>query len=87
MRVPAFRRVVLVAALVLGSHALHDGFAMIRWNGAGLGPGTAGLLWSEVVAAEVVVFFLVGRPLLDRFGPAGIGPSGENPASSGVHAT
>ena len=71
MRVPAFRRVVLVAALVLGSHALHDGFAMIRWNGAGLGPGTAGLLWSEAVAAEVVVFFLVGRPLLDRFGPAG----------------
>lgn len=30
LRLPGFRRVVLVAALILGSHALHDGFAMIR---------------------------------------------------------
>jgi hypothetical protein len=36
-----------------------------------IGPGAAGLLWSESVAAEVVVFFIVGRPLLDRLGPAG----------------
>jgi hypothetical protein len=28
-------------------------------------------LWSLSVAAEVVVFLLVGRPLLDRIGPAG----------------
>ena len=70
VRMPPFRRVVIVAALVLGSHALHDGFAMIRWNAVGIGPDTAGLLWSEAVAGEVVVF-LTGRPLLDRFGPAG----------------
>lgn len=67
----AFRRVVLVAALILGSHALHDGFAMIRWMTAGIAPGTAGLLWSESVAAEVIVFLVIGRPLLDRLGPAG----------------
>ena len=28
------RRVVLVAALVYGSHAMHDTFAVIRWNAA-----------------------------------------------------
>jgi len=32
---------------------MHDGFAMIRWRAAGIAPGTAGLLWSEAVAAEV----------------------------------
>jgi PPP family 3-phenylpropionic acid transporter len=72
LRMPAFRRVVLVAALILGSHALHDGFAVIRWTAAGIAPGTAGLLWSESVAAEVIVFFVIGRPLLDRLGPAGV---------------
>jgi len=66
-----FRRVVWVAALILGSHAMHDSFAVIRWGAAGIGPGAAGLLWSESVAAEVAVFFIVGRPLLDRLGPAG----------------
>jgi PPP family 3-phenylpropionic acid transporter len=71
LRLPAFRRVVLVAALILASHALHDGFAMIRWRAAGIEPGIAGLLWSEAVAAEVVVFLVIGRPLLDRLGPGG----------------
>ncbi|MGE5269638.1 MAG: MFS transporter [Thiohalocapsa sp.] len=72
LALPAFRRVIAVAALILGSHALHDGFAMIRWNAAGIGAGEAGMLWSEAVAAEVVVFFLIGRPVLDRLGPAGV---------------
>jgi len=71
VRIPAFRRVVLVAALILGSHALHDGFAMIRWNQAGIDPGFASLLWSESVAAEVVVFFAIGPALLRRLGCAG----------------
>jgi len=71
LRVPAFRRVMLVAALILGSHALHDGFAMIRWRAAGIAPGVTGLLWAESVAAEVVVFFAIGRPLLDRLGTGG----------------
>ncbi|HEY0525098.1 MAG TPA: MFS transporter, partial [Stellaceae bacterium] len=30
-----------------------------------------GLLWSESVAAEVLVFLVLGRPLLDRLEPAG----------------
>jgi PPP family 3-phenylpropionic acid transporter len=71
LRLKPFRRAVVVAALILGSHAMHDGFAVIRWESAGIGPGTAGILWSEQVASEVVIFLLLGRPLLDRLGAAG----------------
>jgi PPP family 3-phenylpropionic acid transporter len=63
-RSPAFRRVVLIAALVLGSHAMHDTFAMIRWRAAGISPWQTSLLWSVAVAAEVVVFFFIGPTLL-----------------------
>jgi PPP family 3-phenylpropionic acid transporter len=66
----AFRQVVLVAALVLGSHALHDSFAVIYWNSVGIGPAMASVLWSEQVIAEVVVFLLIGPALLRRLGPA-----------------
>jgi PPP family 3-phenylpropionic acid transporter len=68
---PEFRRLVLIAALVLGSHAMHDAFAVIRWSAGGIGPATASLLWSESVAAEVAVFLLVGPWLIRRLGPAG----------------
>ena len=68
---PIYRRVALVAALVLGSHAMHDSFAMIRWSAARIDAGTGGLLWSLSVAGEVIVFLFAGRPLLDRLGPAG----------------
>jgi PPP family 3-phenylpropionic acid transporter len=72
LRMPVFQRVVLVAALILGSHAMHDTFAVIRWSGAGISPAMASALWSESVAAEVVVFFLIGPPLLARLRPAGV---------------
>ena len=39
-------------------------------GGGGIGPNTIGVLWSMSVAAEVVVFLFIGRPLLDRIGPA-----------------
>jgi PPP family 3-phenylpropionic acid transporter len=66
-----FRRVVLIAALILGSHAMHDTFAVIRWSAAGISPATVSILWSEAVAAEVLVFFVVGPALVDRLGAAG----------------
>jgi PPP family 3-phenylpropionic acid transporter len=44
---------------------------VIRWTAAGIGSNIVGLLWSLQVAAEVVVFLFIGRPLLDRLGPAG----------------
>src|SRR5207247_2851980 len=71
LKIPLFRNLVLVAALVLGSHAMHDAFAVIRWSAAGIGPGTASLLWSEAVAAEVIVFFFIGPALVQRLTPAG----------------
>ena len=70
VRLPLYRRIIIVAALILGSHAMHDSFAVIRWEAAGIGPSTVGVLWSISVAAEVVVFLFIGRPLLDRIGPA-----------------
>jgi PPP family 3-phenylpropionic acid transporter len=69
--VSLFRRVMLVSALVLGSHAMHDAFAVIRWSEAAVTPVMASVLWSESVAAEVVVFFVIGPPLVKRLGPAG----------------
>jgi MFS transporter, PPP family, 3-phenylpropionic acid transporter len=66
-----FCRIVLIAALVLGSHAMHDTFAVIRWTAAGISPGTASWLWSESVAAEVVVFVFIGPGLVRRLNPAG----------------
>jgi MFS transporter, PPP family, 3-phenylpropionic acid transporter len=71
MRIGPYRRVLVIAALVLGSHALHDTFAVIRWRDAGIATGTASLLWSESVGAEVLVFFLAGPPLVRRLGAAG----------------
>jgi len=65
-----FRRLLLVAALVLGSHAFHDTFAVIRWRDAGISAVSASLLWSESVAAEVIVFLLAGPLLVRRLGPA-----------------
>jgi PPP family 3-phenylpropionic acid transporter len=70
-RLPVFRRVLLVAALILGSHAMHDTFSVIRWNAAGISPQTISILWSVSVAAEVVVFFVVGPWLVRKFRPAG----------------
>jgi PPP family 3-phenylpropionic acid transporter len=71
LRLPAFRNLVMVAALVLGSHAMNDAFSVIRWTAAGISPAAASLLWSESVAAEVLVFFFVGPALLARLTPAG----------------
>ena len=61
----------LAAALVLGSHAMHDAFAIIRWSDAGISSAISSVLWSESVAAEVVVFVLLGPRLLDVIGTRG----------------
>jgi len=70
-RIAQFRSVLLVSALVYGSHAMHDAFAVIRWSDSGIGAPVISLLWSKAVAAEVVVFFLVGPALVDHLGARG----------------
>lgn len=81
LALPVFARLMLVAALVGGSHALHDGFEVIRWREAGMGPGTAGMLWGESVAAEVLVFFVLGPAIIGRLG---LGGAAMLAAASGV---
>jgi PPP family 3-phenylpropionic acid transporter len=70
-KIVLFRRLVLIAALVYGSHAMQDTFAVIQWDAAGIGSAATSALWSEAVAAEVVVFFLIGPALVKRIGPGG----------------
>ena len=50
---------------------MYDAFAVISWSAAGIEPSAISILWSEAVAAEVVVFFLIGPALLHRFGARG----------------
>jgi MFS transporter, PPP family, 3-phenylpropionic acid transporter len=69
LRNQMFRRLVLVAAIIVGSHAMQDAFAMIAWNAAEISPAVGSLLWSESVAAEVLVFFILGPWLLRRIRP------------------
>jgi MFS transporter, PPP family, 3-phenylpropionic acid transporter len=71
LQLPRFRHLVLVAALILGSHAMHDAFAVIRWSAAGVSPTTVSVLWSESVAAEVLVFFIIGPTIVTWLTPAG----------------
>jgi PPP family 3-phenylpropionic acid transporter len=48
-----------------------DAFAVIRWTATGISPTTASLLWSESVAAEVLVLFVIGPAVVRRLTPAG----------------
>jgi MFS transporter, PPP family, 3-phenylpropionic acid transporter len=68
LRISRFRMMILVSSSIYGSHAMYDGFAVIWWSAAGIAPSAISALWSEAVAAEVVVFFLIGPALLHRFG-------------------
>ena len=71
LRISRFRTMIMVSSSIYGSHAMHDAFAVIWWSAAGIEPSTISVLWSEAVAAEVVVFFLIGPALLHRLGARG----------------
>jgi MFS transporter, PPP family, 3-phenylpropionic acid transporter len=71
LRISRFGVMILITSSIYGSHAMHDGFAVIWWSAVGIEPSTISILWSEAVAAEVVVFFVIGPALLDRFGARG----------------
>lgn len=65
---PLFVVFMLSAGLSQASHALLNGFATLHWQSLGLGDFAIGLLWSEGVTAEVLLF-AVGAALLRRIGP------------------
>ncbi len=71
LRLAPFRRILVIAALVEGSHALNDSFSVIYWRSVGISLGTVSFLWSESVMAEVLVFLLIGPGLIRRIGPGG----------------
>jgi PPP family 3-phenylpropionic acid transporter len=71
LRLPVYRRMLVAAALIEGSHALHDSFSVILWRSAGIDFFTVSALWSESVFAEVVVFLLIGPWLVRRVGLSG----------------
>ncbi|WP_439594458.1 MFS transporter [Falsiroseomonas sp.] len=71
LRIKAVRRLMLVSALIQGSHALYYGFGTLHWQAAGLGAGLIGGLWAVGVLAEVALF-LWGRGLVARLGPVGL---------------
>lgn len=59
---------VLAAGLLQASHAVYYGFGSLHWRSAGLGDRLIGLLWSEGVLAEILLFaFSAG--ILRRIGP------------------
>lgn len=68
--VPVFVRLMIVAALIGGSHALHDTFEVIRWRAAGLSAAQSSFLWALSVAAEMFVFVVIGPRLLTALGPS-----------------
>ncbi|PZW38932.1 PPP family 3-phenylpropionic acid transporter [Humitalea rosea] len=70
-RLPAFRRLLLLSGLIQGSHALYYSFGTIHWLAEGHSPTVIGLLWSEGVLAEVLLF-LVARRFVDRLGWRGL---------------
>ncbi len=69
LRITIYRRMLIIATLVEGSHALQDTFAVIRWRAAAVDPFIVSLLWSESVVSEVAVFLAIGPRLVNRFGP------------------
>jgi len=69
LRNTIFHRMLIIAALIEGSNALQDTFAVIRWRAADIDPFIVSLLWSVSVLSEVVVFLAIGPWLINRFGP------------------
>lgn len=71
MALPAFRRILLVAALIQGSHAAYYAFGSIHWAESGVSGTAIGLLWAWSVVAEVALFAW-GRGVADRLGARGL---------------
>jgi PPP family 3-phenylpropionic acid transporter len=71
LREAGFRRILLVAALVQGSHAAYYAFSTLHWQAAGLSSALIGVLWGWGVVAEVILFLCGGR-LADRLGVRGL---------------
>lgn len=61
LRNPVFLLFLGANALVQGSHAAYYTFSALHWRAAGLSDFTVGLIWSEGVVAEILLFALSAR--------------------------
>ncbi len=68
---PLFLLFVGTAALNQMAHTVYYAFVTIHWKAAGLSDMVIGLLWSEGVVAEIVLFAVSNR-VVARFGPAAL---------------
>lgn len=71
LRLPAFRRLLPVSALIQGSHVLYYGFGALHWQALGHSTFVIGLLWGTAVLAEFF-FFAWGRRLMEWLGAPGL---------------
>ncbi len=56
-----FVQVLLCSGLIQGSHAAYYAYASVQWRSAGFDEQTIGMLWSEGVAAEILLFAFGAR--------------------------
>jgi PPP family 3-phenylpropionic acid transporter len=66
-----FMLFLATASLNQAAHTVYYTFATITWKADGLSDWVIGLLWSEGVVAEIVLFAVSGR-VVARLGPAGL---------------
>jgi PPP family 3-phenylpropionic acid transporter len=66
-----FLLLLLASGLIQGSHALHYGFSVLYWDGAGIAADLAGVLWTIGVVAEIGLL-VAGRRGIGGLGPAAL---------------
>lgn len=71
LREPGFVRILVIAAMIQGSHAAYYAFSTLHWQAAGLSTGFIGLLWGFGVVSEVLLF-IWGKPFVLRLGVRGL---------------
>lgn len=67
----AFLLFLAAGSLNAAGHTVYYAFSTIHWKAAGIADDTIGLLWSEGVVAEIMLFALSGR-VVRRFGATGL---------------
>lgn len=67
----AFLLFLAAGSLNAAAHTVYYAFSTIHWKAAGIADDTIGLLWSEGVIAEILLFSVSGR-VVRRCGPAGL---------------